>query len=143
MADDDAHPVCKLIVDTPFHWTPPQTSNDPLYVEHSLAKVHVELIGPGGLVKSNDVRMGLYGMLPNNEYGIRIHPAEETYVMLAGRVYWKRGSDPYQLHGPGERSYHPSMMEHANRTGDAAFMSIYVWRGDISTDNYVYSGAPS
>lgn len=143
MSDDDAHPVCELIADIPFHWRPPQTSSDPLYVEHSLPKVHVELIGPGGLVRSDDIRIGLYGMLQNAEYGIRTHPAEETYMMLAGKVYWKRGSDPFKLHGPGERSYHPSMLEHANRTGDAAFMSIYVWHGDISTDNYVYSGAPS
>jgi len=143
MADNDAHPVCKLIASIPFCWAPPQTSTDPLYVKRSLSKVHVELIGPAGVVKSDNIRLGLYGMLPKAEYGIRTHPAEETYVMLAGSAYWKRGSDPYSVHGSGERSYHPSMMEHATRTGDEAFMSIYVWRGDISTDNYVYAGVPT
>lgn len=142
MTEARAHSVCELILNTPYCWAPPQTSSDPLYVKHSLSKVHVELIGPGGLSKSEHVRLGLYGMLPGAEYGIRTHPAEETYVMLAGGAYWKRGSDPYALHAAGERSYHPSMMEHATRTGDEAFMSVYVWCGDISTDNYVYTGVP-
>jgi len=113
MSETNAHPVCATIAQIPFQWAPPQTSGD------------------------------LYGMLPDAEYGIRTHPAEELYVMLAGEVYWKRDTDPYLLHMPGERSHHPSMMEHANKTTDKAFMSIYVWHGDIATDNYRYTGKPS
>jgi len=139
MADANAHPVCRLISKIPFQWAPPKTSSDPLYIQDSLSKVHVELLGPGGLVKSDKVRLGLYGMLPESEYGIRTHPAEELYVMLAGQVYWKRGVDEYQLHGAYDHSYHPSMMEHANRTGDLAFMSVYVWHGDLATEGYVYT----
>jgi len=142
MSAADAHPVCATIARTPFQWAPPQTSSDALYIQHSLAKVHVELLGPGGLVESDQVRIGLYGMLPDAEYGIRTHPAEELYVMLAGEVFWKRDTDPYLLHMPGERSHHPPMMEHANKTADKAFMSIYVWYGDIATDKYHYAGVP-
>jgi hypothetical protein len=140
MSEADAHPVCRLIAQTPLHWAPPQTSNDALYVAHSLPKVHVELVGPQALVKSNAIRIGLYGMLPHSEYGLRTHPAEEVFIMLAGQAHWKRGKDPYVIHGAGERSYHPSMMQHGNRTGEKAFMSVYVWHGDVSTENYVYSG---
>lgn len=143
MAQADAHPICALIARTPFNWAPPQTSNDPLYTEHSRPKVHVELLGPEGLVTSSKVRLGLYGMLPNSEYGVRTHSAEETFIMLAGQAYWKRGAAPYALHQPGERSYHPSMMPHATRTDGAAFMSVYVWHGDISTNNYLYEGLPA
>jgi len=142
MSAADAHPVCELVAQIPFHWAPPKTSSDPLYQQHSAPKVHVELIGPQGVAKSDQIRMGLYGMLPNAEYGIRTHPAEEIYIMLAGQALWKRGSDDYVLSGAGDRSYHPSMMEHANRTAETAFMSIYVWHGDISTENYTYSGIP-
>ena len=140
MSETNAHPVCKLIAQTPLQWTPPNTSNDAKYVEHSLPKVHVELIGPDGLVKSTAVRLGLYGILPNSEYGIRTHPAEEVFVMLAGQAYWKRGEGQYVLHDSGERSYHPSMMKHGTRTAEKAFLSVYVWCGDISTENYVYTG---
>ena len=142
MAQSDAHPVCQLIAETPFQWTPPQTSDEPLYVQHSHFKAHVELIGPDGIVKSDAIRLGLYGFLPGNEYGIRTHPAEEIFVMLAGKAYWKRGDRPYLLHGAGERSHHPSMMPHATRSGDSAFMSVHVWHGDISTDGYSYAGVP-
>ncbi|MDD9922612.1 MAG: dimethylsulfonioproprionate lyase family protein [Boseongicola sp.] len=143
MSASDAHPVCRTIASIPFVWTPPTTSLDPLYVEHSKAKVHVELIGPGGLVPSDQIRLGLYGMLPNAEYGIRTHPAEEIYVMLAGQSFWIRGDAPYIPLGPGERSHHPSMLPHASKTEQCAFMSIYVWAGDdISTDNYRYDGLP-
>lgn len=142
MAEAEAHPVCRVIARTPLVWRPPQTSSDALYIEHSLPKVHVELIGPDGLVRSNTVRLGLYGMLPNAEYGIRTHPAEETFIMLAGQAYWKQGDRPYALHGPGERSHHPSMLPHATRTAEKAFLSAYVWHGDLSTENYVYEGLP-
>jgi hypothetical protein len=138
----DAHPVCRLIAEARFPWAPPQTSSDPKYIEHSLPKVNVELLGPDGLVKSEQIRMGLYGMLPNFEYGIRTHPAEEVFVMLAGQAYWKRGEADYVLQRPGERSRHPSMLPHANKTGDMSFMSIYVWRGDVSTSRYSYQGIP-
>lgn len=142
MGHPSSHPVCKLIAEAALPWAPPQTSGNAQYVEDSLCKAHVEILGPGGLVLSDTVRIGLYGMMPNSAYGIRTHPAEETYVMLAGDAFWKRGEDEYAHSFTGERSYHPSMMEHATRTGEHAFMSIYAWGGDISTENYVYSGNP-
>lgn len=143
MERPDAHPVCSQIARMPFHWVPPTTSADPAYIAHSIRKVHVELLGPDGLVRSDAVRLGLYGMLPHADYGVRTHPAEEVFVMLAGAAFWKRGEAPYSLHGPGDRSYHPSNLPHATRTEELAFMSVYVWDGDISTDGYIYSGIPS
>ena len=127
----DAHPICKLIAKAPFNWVPPQTSSDPLYAKHSKSKVHIELLGPGGLVNSDEVRLGLYGMMPNAEYGMRTHEAEEVYIMLAGAVDWKLSNAPYKSHFSGDRSYHPSMMPHANRTRELAFMSVYAWHGDL------------
>ena len=139
----DANPICKLITEMQFNWAPPQTSSDPLYIKHSISKVHVELLGPNGLVKSDRVRLDLFGMKPDSEYGIRTHAAEEIYIMLAGDVDWKRCDAPYAIHLPGERSYHPSMMPHTSRTREVAFLSVYAWYGDLSTDSYVYEGIPS
>lgn len=140
LARKDAHGSAPAIANTPLRWTPPMTSNDPLYVEHSKPKAHVELVGPEGFAPSDTLRIGLYGMLSGHKYGIRTHPAEEVFIMLAGQALWKRGDADYEALGPGGRSYHPSMMPHANKTADQAFMSIYVWRGDISKENYVYTG---
>ena len=136
----DAHPVCRMILQEPLPWAPPQTSSDPTYVAHSTRKVHVELVGPDAPIRSETLRLGLYGIEPHVEYGLRTHPAAEVFIMLAGQVEWKRGDAPYQMQGPGTRSEHPSMLPHATRTQNSAFMSVYVWHGDISTDGYVYQG---
>ena len=143
MSRPDAHPVCALIARLPFSWAPPTTSNDPAYIAHSTRKVHVELLGPQGLVPSDQIRLGLYGMLPFADYGLRTHPAEEIFIMLAGTALWRRDDTAYTPHQPGDRSYHPSGLPHATRTLEHAFMSVYVWAGDISTDGYVYTGFPS
>ena len=142
MQKSDAHSLCGDIIGMPFDWRPPETSKSPLYAKHSIFKSHVELVGPDGLVKSESIRLGLYGMLPNSEYGVRTHPAEEIYIMLAGECFWKRGDAPYCCERPNGRSYHPSMMPHASKTEDQSFMSVYVWVGDLSTDAYEYSGLP-
>ncbi|MEM7377429.1 MAG: dimethylsulfonioproprionate lyase family protein [Pseudomonadota bacterium] len=140
MAAPDAHPVCAQVANEPLPWGPPQTSSDPRYVAVSTTKAHVELVGPDGLARADDVRIGLYGMVPNAEYGARTHPAEEVFVMLAGAADWARGDAPYAGHTPGARSWHPSMLPHATRTRASAFLSLYIWQGDVSTDNYVYRG---
>jgi len=102
-AEGDAHLVCRLIAEAKFDWSPPTTSDDPKYIADSVAKAHVELVGPDGLVKSDAIR--------------RYEPLRAS-----------------------ARAYHPSMTPHANRTRSHAFMSIYVWYGDVSTKSYVYEG---
>ena len=69
-----------------FKWGPPGTPNGPLDIKHSISKVHVELLGPNGLVKSDKVRLGLYGMKPSAEYEIRTHAEEKIYIILTGDV---------------------------------------------------------
>ena len=143
MTKEDAIPICADILKVPFAWVAPKTSDDPLYTAHSHSKVHVELLGPQGIIKSKFVRLGLYGILPNSEYGIRTHPAEELFIMLAGQAEWLRGAGEYESKRAGEYSYHPSGMRHATKTKHSAFMSVYIWSGDISTDKYQYLGLPT
>ena len=138
MQQSDARPICGDIIEMPFDWRPPETSNSLLYARHSVFKSLVELVGPNGLVKSKALRLGLYGMLPNSEYGVRTYPAEEIYIyiyiMLAGECFWKRGDAPYCCERSNGRSYHPSLMPYASKTEDQAFMSVYAWVGDLSTE---------
>ena len=143
MTKENAIPVCADILKVPFAWVPPKTSADPLYTAHSHSKVHVELLGPQGIIKSKFVRLGLYGILPDSEYGIRTHPAEELFIMLAGQAEWLRGAGKYELKKAGEYSYHPSGMPHATKPTHLAFMSVYIWSGDVSTDRYQYLGLPT
>ncbi len=62
--------------------------------------------------------------------------------MLAGDVDWKCCDATYAPHLTGEQSYHPSMMPHASRTSEVSFLSVYAWRGDLSTGTYVYEAIP-
>lgn len=142
MKREDATNVCKEIMEIPFEWRPPETSDDPLYVAHSHTKVHVELLGPDGIIQSKNIRLGLYGILPYSEYGIRTHPADEVFIMLAGEAEWLRGTENYHVKNVGEYSYHPSGMRHATKTNHLAFMSVYIWSGNISTEDYQYQGIP-
>lgn len=140
MRRQDALPLCDIIRQMAFCWSPPTTSASPKYIKDSQAKSHVELVGPEGLAFSDRFRIGLYGMVANSAYGIRTHPAEEIYIMLAGEVFWKVGGGEYTPHYAGSRSYHPSYTEHANMTKQTPFMSIYIWRGEVSTTDYHYAG---
>ena len=79
MTKEDAISICADILKVPFAWVPPKTSDDPLYTAHSHSKVHVELLGPKGVIKSKFVRLGLFSILPDSEYRFRTHPAEEVF----------------------------------------------------------------
>ena len=136
----DALPVAALILETPLPWSTPGVSDDPGYAALGQTKVHVDCIGPQGICRSDTLRVGLYGILPGVEYGLRTHPAEEVFIMIAGEALWQRGDAPYVKARPSERSHHPSMLPHATKTEDRAFMSLYVWAGDISTENFTYHG---
>ena len=65
MTHTSANPICAEILRLPFNWMPPETSKSKLYREHSHFKAHVELLGPDGLIKSDVVRLGLYGHCQN------------------------------------------------------------------------------
>ena len=137
----DANKVCENILQIPFDWISPETSDDPHYIALSNQKVLVELLGPEGIIKSEKIRLGLYGILPNTEYGIRTHPAEEIFIMLAGQAEWLCGKNSYKIKNSGDYSYHPASIPHATRTRHLAFMSVYIWSGEIAVDGYRYLGA--
>lgn len=140
LSDEGAHPVCAEIARTPLPWMIPQTSDDPTYVKDSRKKLIVELLGPDGIVPARGIRVGLYGIAPGAYYGYRTHPAEEVFVMLAGTADWAKGSTGFETLGTGGRAYHPSMTRHATITRDLAFLSLYVWCGDVSYSGYNYQG---
>ena len=135
------HTLCNDIIEMPFDWRPPETSKSLLYAKHSVFKSHIELVGPDGLVKSRSVRLGLYGMLPHSEYGSNT-PSRGNIYYACGSVFLEAGDAPYCCESSNGRSHHPSLMPHASKTEDQAFMSVYAWVGDISKDSYKYSGLP-
>lgn len=140
LSSEIAHPVCPLISRTGLPWALPETSDDAQYRRDSKKKMIVELIGPNGLMQSDTIRLGLYGILPGVNYGYRTHPAEEIFIMLAGEADWAKGDEGFITMRAGGRAHHPPMLRHATRTRQHPFMTMYIWRGDVSFDDYSYDG---
>ena len=129
---DDAHPCCKLLASDAAPLGTADHDRRSRLIEVSKRKVLVELIGPEGLVKSDAIRMGCLWHAARSRIRHPHPPAEELFVILRGRADWLRGDETYAEYGPGTRRHHPSMMQHATRTRDSAFLSIYIWTGDVS-----------
>ena len=89
----------------PFGWRPLETSKSSLYTKHTVFKSHVELFGPGGLIKPESVRLDLYEMITDREYGVEIHPAMEMCIMPAGKCFWEHSGALYCCERSNGRSH--------------------------------------
>lgn len=91
-----------------------------------------EIIGPDGLIPSNELIMGLFVLGPNVFYPAHAHPAVELYWILNGRPEFQMGAGAaWTVKPAGALVLHPSEISHAIRTGPAPLLALYFWRGDI------------
>jgi hypothetical protein len=91
------------------------------------------LAGPGGLVASCDLALGILILGPGIHYPSHNHPAVEIYVVLAGEAEWQKGEEPWRREKPGTVIRHDSMVSHAMRALGEPLLAAYVWRGDLAT----------
>ena len=91
------------------------------------------LAGPGGLVASEELALGVLMLGPGIHYPTHRHPAVEIYVPLAGEAEWQKGEEPWRHEPPGAVIRHESMMPHATRTLAEPLLAAYLWRGDLAT----------
>ena len=89
--------------------------------------------GPGGLVASEALALGVLMLGPGIHYPTHRHPAVEIYVPLAGEAEWQKGEEPWRREPPGAVIRHESMVPHATRTLAAPLLAAYLWRGDLAT----------
>lgn len=99
------------------------------------------LMGPEGPIHSDDYRLGLVYMTTNAYYGLHLHDADETYVLIAGAARWTAGDDVRRREA-GSMVHHPSHMGHAFRTGPEGFVALWRWSGDINTHSYAFLPDP-
>src|SRR5215831_1581923 len=59
------------------------------------------LAGPGGLVESKGIALGLLLLGPGIHYPSHRHPAVEIYVVLSGESDWQKGAEPWRREAPG------------------------------------------
>ncbi len=91
------------------------------------------LAGPGGLVATDSLAMGILLLGPRTHYPTHRHPAVEIYVVAAGEAEWSKGESAWRREPPGGVIRHETMMPHATRTLDEPLLAVYVWRGDLMT----------
>ena len=91
------------------------------------------LAGPGGLVASEALALGVLMLGPGIHYPTHRHPAVEIYVPLAGEAEWQKGEEPWRREPPGAVIRHEFMVPHATRTLAAPLLAAYLWRGDLAT----------
>ena len=89
--------------------------------------------GPGGLVASDALALGVLMLGPGIHYPTHRHPAVEIYVVAAGEAEWQKGEEPWRREPPGTVIRHESMMPHATRTLAEPLLAAYLWRGDLAT----------
>jgi hypothetical protein len=97
-----------------------------------------EWIGDRGAFISDAIACGVLMLGPDTEYPAHSHDAEELYLPLAGRAWWRSGQSDWRLRAPGTWIHHPSWTTHAMRTGREPLLAAYVWRaGDLSAKSRI------
>ena len=90
---------------------------------------YVELFGPTGHYRSNQLRgyLGFWG--PDLTYDWHAHEAEELYFTLAGQaVFAARGASNVSLK-PGQARSHAANQPHMMITLDQPYLCYVLWRG--------------
>jgi hypothetical protein len=98
------------------------------------------LAGPGGLVASEALALGLLLLGPRTHYPTHRHPAVEVYVVAGGEAEWRRGEDTWRREPPGAVIRHDSMVPHATRTLAEPLLAVYLWQGDLATHARIVDG---
>ena len=101
-----------------------------MFLENSGSAV---LAGPGGLVPSEALALGILLLGPGTHYPSHNHPAVEIYVVLSGEAEWQKGREAWRREPPGTVIRHDSMVTHAARALAEPLLAAYVWRGDLAT----------
>jgi Dimethlysulfonioproprionate lyase len=97
-----------------------------------------EWIGERGAFVSDGVACGVLMLGADTEYPAHSHEAEELYLPLAGRAWWRSGAADWRLRAPGAWIHHPSWTVHAMRTEREPLLAAYVWRaGDLSAKSRI------
>jgi hypothetical protein len=134
----DSHPQADIIGNAlPYVvWFAPDQFIQNLSATKGASMRAIELIGPGGMINSGALRVGLYVQLPSFDYATRQHQAEETYITLGGESWWGAHNQEPSKRRTGEIIFHPSMIPHQNLTHEQPLIAAWRWSGNISMDEY-------
>ena len=106
----------------------PQDTRDQLAV--------VELIGPDGMFRNRDVRIGLLIQRDGFHYPWHRHAAEEVYLVLTGTALWAVDHADPSPRAPGSIIVHESDQPHTMLTQNDPICALWGWVGDIGGSSY-------
>ena len=92
-----------------------------------------EIIGRDAPFASNKMRSFVVYQPPGVYYPWHQHPAEEIYIVLAGKAKFSLEQRPSRILKPGDHSFHPSNQPHALETLSDPVMAYVVWRNEFDT----------
>lgn len=96
----------------------------------------VELIGPDGMFRNPDVRIGLLIQRDGFHYPWHRHAAEEMYLVLKGTALWAVDHAEPSSRAPGSIILHASQQPHTMLTLNEPICALWGWFGDIGGSSY-------
>ncbi len=109
-------------------WRRNATYRDPRLLERY---AYTEILGPNGRVVRANYALGLLALAPRTLYPEHAHPADESYIILAGEAEWRAAARPWRRQPPGAVVHHPSGVAHAMRTLDEPLVAVWLWSGRL------------
>lgn len=96
-----------------------------------------QIVGPRGLLHSEDVIVGIFCFAPGFEYPEHGHAAEEVYLLLSGDADFRQGANgSWNQISPRDMVLHTSNQPHGIRTFRLPAVGLYSWYGDIHSPTW-------
>jgi len=87
------------------------------------------VVGPGGVVDSDDLIAAFLLLGPGVEYPTHRHSPEEIYRVVSGRASWRVGDGGWKPLGPGAVVHNPPWQPHGMRTDlGEPLLAACLWR---------------
>lgn len=95
-----------------------------------------ELIGPDGMFRNTDTRVGLLIQRDGFHYPRHRHAAQEVYLVLKGTALWAVDDADPSPRAPGSIILHESLQPHTMLTLEEPICALWGWVGDIAGSSY-------
>ena len=90
---------------------------------------YIELVGPDGVFKSDDLRVFIGYWGPDIHYPWHRHEAIEIYQVISGSMRFETEEGHMAHVGPGETHSHQSWQPHQMFVGGEGVLALALWKG--------------
>jgi dimethylpropiothetin dethiomethylase len=123
-----------------LHWRLPGRGSIPSEISDNMAAV--EIVGPSGMILTDECRYGLFIQRADLHYPEHCHEAEELYLTLHGTADWGTDETPPRPVAPGTFIHHPSWQPHIMNTREEPLLAMWGWTGNLDFSTYTMGRRP-